>query len=118
MQKLMAAALIFVGCGWGGWTVYQQTRTAPVEIVIGEESDEITFLCTETGAVTRGPWAATPAVNPQTGRKTLQQGMYCSLCHKWYPAPPPEMARQTPRGPSCPVDNSALSTDGPLAAQK
>ena len=114
MQKLFFGFLILAGCGWGGWTVYQQTKSEPTSLIIGEESDEITYLCTETGEVSRGEWGVLPAVNPKTGRRTLVQGMYCAQCRKWFPAPPPEMAQVTPRGPSCPVDRSALSVDGPF----
>ena len=117
MQKLLTGIVILAGCGWGGYTVYQQTKSPPTSLIIGEESDEITYLCTETGAVSRGEWEPTPAKNPKTGRKTLVQGLYCSQCRKWYPAPPPEMAQQTPRGPTCPVDHSALSADGTFGEQ-
>ena len=102
--------------GFGGWTVLRTFHSMPNEIVVGEEPEEITYLCLETGKVSEGAWQPTPALNPATGKKTLVQGLYCAKCNKWYRAPPPEMVERSPRGPSCPVTGDPLSMEGPLSA--
>lgn len=100
--------------GFGGWTVIRTFQSTPNEIIIGEEPEEITYVCTETGKLSQGEWMPTPALNPATGRKSLVQGLYCAKCRKWYRAPPPEMVERSPRGPTCPVTGEPLSVEGPL----
>jgi len=73
-----------------------------------EPSAEITFICRETGALSHGPRQPTPAINPQTGRATLVQALYCPECQKWHPAPPAEFAERMPRGPVCPIHQTAV----------
>jgi hypothetical protein len=114
MRNLSIALLALLAVATGGWTVYRQVQSAPTSVTVGEEPEEVTFVCTETGAITRGDWQVSPALNPKTGRRTLMQALYCEKCNKWYPAPPPEMAQQSPRGPACPKDGEVLTMDGPL----
>ncbi len=114
MRNLLIALFALIALATGGWTVYRQVQAPPTSVTIGEEPEEITYVCTETGDVSRGEWQPTPALNSRTGRKTLMQGLYCSQCRKWYPAPPPEMVNQQPRGPACPKDGSALTVEEPV----
>lgn len=114
MRHILLGLFVLIACMTGGWTVYRQFQSAPVSLITGEESEDITYICTETHAVTRGEWEPMPALNPKTGRKTLVQALYCEKCSKWYPAPPPEMAQQMPRGPACPKDGAPLTMEGPL----
>lgn len=117
-MKSLALALLVVGaCGSAGWTVYQQTKSAPVEITVAEEPEEITLINTATGEVSRSEWILTPALDPKTGKRTVQQAMYCEKCQKWYPAPPAAMAERSPGGPVCYRDQTRLSLDGPLTSQ-
>ena len=117
-MKQVALALLIVGsCGVASWTLYQQTKTTPVEIAMGDDPEEITLINTATGEVSRSPWIMTPAGDPKTGTLTIQQAMYCEKCQKWYPAPPPEMAERTPGGPVCYRDQTRLSINGPLPSQ-
>lgn len=108
---LLFAVLVL---GFGGWTIYSAFRSTPNEISLGDEPEEITYLCTETGAISRGEWQPMPALNPVIGKKTLVQALYCSKCKTWYKAPPAAMQQQSPRGPTCALDGSPLTTDGPL----
>ena len=117
-MKQLALGLLLVGsCGVAGWTVYQQSKTTPVSISTGEEPEEITLLNTATGEVTRSEWIMTPATDPQTGKQTIVQGMYCAKCRKWYPAPPQAMSERMPGGPVCSIDQTRLSVDGPFASK-
>lgn len=114
MPKILIGLILVAAIATCGWTVYRQVQPTAVSVTIGEEPEEITFVCTETGEVSHGEWAPTPAMNPKTGRRTLMQGLYCSQCRKWYPAPPPEMAERSPRGPACPHDGSTLTVEEPV----
>lgn len=114
MRNIFVGLFVLIACATGGWTVYRQFQAVPVSLTLGEEPEDITYICTETHEVTRGEWQTMPALNSKTGRRTLVQALYCPQCGKWYPAPPPEMAQQSPRGPSCPNDGGSLTMDGPL----
>lgn len=114
MRNILFVLLALAAMGTGGWTVFRQLQSSPVSLTVGEEPEEITYICTETHTVSRGEWQTMPAVNPQTGRRTLVQALYCQQCGQWYPAPPPEMAQQSPRGPACPKDGATLGMEGPL----
>ena len=114
MQNLAIGTLMACVCAFSGWTIFKQFQPEPVSITIGEESDEIVFLNLETGATEKGEWQPTPAIDPRTGKRSLVQGLYCAKCSRWYPAPPPEMAEHSPRGPVCPKDGTGMSVDGPL----
>lgn len=54
-----------------------------------------------------------PAVNPQTGRRTLMPGLYCPQCKAWRPSPPLEVLQRDPQAHRCPKCQSPLTTDGP-----
>ncbi len=114
MRNVMIGLMALVAFATCGWTVYRQVQPPLVSVTIGEDPEEITYLCTETGEVSVGEWQPMPALNPKTGRKTLVQALYCSQCRAWYPAPPPEMAQQSPRGPACPKDGSSLTVEEPF----
>jgi uncharacterized protein YbaR (Trm112 family) len=114
MRPLLLGFFLLIALGTGGWTVYHQFKAPETSLQVGEEPEEITYICTETQEISKGEWQDTPATNPKTGRRTLMQALYCHQCKKWYPAPPPEMARQSPRGPVCPKDGQTLHlTDDP-----
>lgn len=114
MQNFAIGSLVACVCALSGWTIFQQLKPEPVSVTIGEESEEIVFLNLKTGATHKGEWQPTPAIDPVSGQPTLVQGLYCAKCSRWYPAPPPEMAERSPRGPACPKDGTVMSVDGPL----
>ena len=54
-----------------------------------------------------------PAVNPQTGQRTLMPGLYCADCQTWYPVPPPDQINRRPDAALCPKTGTPLTADGP-----
>lgn len=110
-KVLIVATLCAIG--FGGWRVLSTFQSTPNEISVGVEPEEITFICTETGAISHGEWMPTPALNPATGKRTLMQALYCAKCKKWFRAPPPEVAEQSPGGPVCPVSGDRLTVEEP-----
>jgi hypothetical protein len=116
MRNSLIAVVALIALGFGGWRVIQSMQSTPNEIVLGEEPEEITYLCLETGKLSLGEWQPMPALNPATGKKTLVQALYCEKCDKWYRAPPAAMAERSPRGPVCPVTGTGLAVEGPISA--
>ena len=57
--------------------------------------------------------AETPAVHPDTGRRTLMPGLFCTTCQKWHPAPPLEELQRNPEARQCPTCKGPLTADGP-----
>lgn len=55
---------------------------------------DVTYLCTETKEVVRGPAQPEPAVNPKTGRRTLVRAMYANATQQWVQAPSEQAMRQ------------------------
>lgn len=89
---VIAIAALFSGCG-------RQ-----------DDSQLVTFVCTETQAVIQAEAQPTPAVNPETGRRTLVRGMYCAQCGKWFPIPADV---RDPRAIRCTRDGTPMSLEGP-----
>jgi hypothetical protein len=73
----------------------------------------VTYVCSETGAVIAAPAQQEPALNPETGRRTLLRGVYCPQCAKWYRAPSPEHQSGNPRPLTCSVHNVPMTYEGP-----
>jgi len=85
----------------------------------GEASDarqDTVYVCTETGELSLGPSRETPAVNEETGNRTLLRGLYCEKCDKWYPAPPSRSFGGNPLQMPCPKTGGPLSATGNLEA--
>ena len=55
----------------------------------------------------------TPAIHPDTGKRTLVPALYCATCRKWYPAPPLEALQRNPAASKCPKGHGKLATEGP-----
>lgn len=102
---LAAVAVGVLAAGYCGVHWYSRPATAAAGPA---PAAEITYYCRETKAFSHGPRQPTPAVNPQTGRATLVQALYCPKCRKWRPAPPPELQERFMAGPVCPVHRTAL----------
>lgn len=75
-----------------------------------EESRLVTFVCAETRAVVRAEAQPTPAVHPETGRRTLVRGMYCAKCDAWFPVPP---EARHPEAIRCRKHGEPMSLTGP-----
>lgn len=116
MKSISLLLVVILACGVGGWSIYRQFQTSPVTVKLAAEFEHSVYVCTETGDIVEGEWVPTPAINTKTGRKSLVQALFCEKCQLWYPAPPPEMAERSPRGPTCPIDKTPLVVDGPVSA--
>lgn len=105
----MTLAVALLGAGWWGW----QRWHAPPALPVAELPAEITYLCLETGELTRGPRQVTPAMNSKLGRATLVQALYCSRCQGWHRMPPAEVRKTMPGGPVCPTTRVPLIETAP-----
>src|SRR5690606_25985915 len=54
-----------------------------------------------------------PAVNPETGERTLMPGLYCRTCQRWHPTPAFDTLQRIPGAGRCPTDGTPLTSDGP-----
>lgn len=54
-----------------------------------------------------------PAVNPETGDRTLMPGLYCPTCKTWYAVPPPDQINSRQNAGQCPKDKTPLIAEGP-----
>lgn len=72
------------------------------------------YLCRETQQLVSGPPQPTPAVNPQTGRRTLYRALYCVRCENWQAVAPSEVSGGNPLSSVCPKHLQPLSATGPL----
>lgn len=75
---------------------------------------QMVYIDTATGT----PFAAnisreTPAIHPDTGKRTLVPALYCATCKQWYPAPPLEVLQRNPAAGKCPKGHGKLATEGP-----
>lgn len=77
-------------------------------------SENVTYVCTETGKVIVAPAQSQPALNPETGKHTLLRGVFCPQCNKWYATPSPDHLRGNPRELKCQVHNVPMTYDGPV----
>jgi len=76
-------------------------------------SEEITYICRETGALIRGPRDPGPEGIDTGDCQTLVQALYCPACQSWYPMPPPEALARMPMGPRCPKHRTGLLEEIP-----
>lgn len=79
-----------------------------------ETGQPVVYLCRETGRVVTGPPQPTPAVNPETGRPTLYQALYCPQCQTWRAVPPSQVYGGNPLSHVCPRHRQPMSPAGPL----
>ncbi len=89
LSLLFGVALALTG--WAGWRWLGGSRPAPVTGL------EVTYICLESREVFTGPVQEVPAVNPETGRKTLVPAVYSTRTKEWVPAPPEEVLRKNRR---------------------
>ncbi|GAB4154840.1 MAG: hypothetical protein Tsb009_31550 [Planctomycetaceae bacterium] len=97
-----------------GWAILFCLPGCGEKSVDGGETVTVVYLCKETKKVVRAPLQPSPAVNPETGRKTLYRALYCSKCKKWHAIPPGEERSGNPLRYRCPKHHSAMSADGPV----
>lgn len=112
--NLLLGALLLAGGGWLAWRTLGPAPYTPV--AAAAPASEITYICLETGALSRGPRVKTPALNPALGRETLVQALYCSSCQGWHRMPPAEVLERMPAGPVCPTSRTPLVETAPAGA--
>lgn len=76
-------------------------------------SEEINYLCRETGQIIRGPRDPGPEGIEAGDCQALVQALYCPQCQSWYPFPPPEALERMPMGPRCPKHRTGLLEEIP-----
>lgn len=74
----------------------------------------VIYICRETNELIRAPRQPTPAVHPETGRKTLVPALYCKQCEQWRAVPPSQAFNRNPLSLKCPKHKGPLSPDGPI----
>lgn len=99
---VLAAVALFGGCR----AEPAPETGAPTEMVFVDSQTKKVVLAEPTDEL--------PALNPETGRRTLMPGLYCSHCRTWHPAPPVEVQQRNPKSRLCPKDGKPLSTNGPI----
>jgi hypothetical protein len=102
---LFVAALITAG-----WTVYSWVATRPPSPVTG---NDVTYICLETHEVIDGPVQPVPALNPNTGRRTLVRAIYSNSTKEWVPAPSEEVLRRNRQALAQDDGNSPLAFEAP-----
>ncbi len=81
---------------------------------VNEPVERMVFVDTETmNAVVQPVSKTLPAVNPQTGQRTLMPGLYCPDCSTWHPVPAPDQINRRPDTALCPKTRIPLIADGP-----
>ena len=103
----VAAGLGVVGC----FAVLHLVNREVIEAA--PLSEEITYMCRETGSLVRGPRDPGPEGIDAGDCQTLVQALYCPACQSWYPMPPPEALARMPMGPRCPKHRTGLFEEIP-----
>lgn len=98
---LLAIVLMAGGCGGDS-----APKAAPVQQVYFDEE--------LNRPVIGEPGLETPAVNPDTGHRTLVPALYCEKCQAWRKAPPLWVIERTPEAQRCTECGTRLASDGPL----
>ena len=110
MHKSIIVVIAVVGLGAIGFLF----STGSMEPAIASpDSDEITFLCRETGALVRGAREEDPDAIAAPDCPTLVQALYCPACQAWNPYPPPAALERMPMGPICPKHRTGLCEEIP-----
>ena len=112
MNKPVMWVFVVGGLGVLGYFVAWRLLN-PDAVEAAPLSEEITYLCRETGALIRGPREPGPEGIDAGDCQTLVQALYCPTCQSWYPFPPPEALARMPMGPVCPKHRTGLLEDVP-----
>ena len=92
MARLIGLRLLFgTALLMAGWWVYSWMADRRPASVTG---NDVTYICLETREVIEGPVQAVPALNPNTGRRTLVPAVYSNRTKEWVPAPSEEVLRK------------------------
>lgn len=81
---------------------------------VNETHEKMVLVDTKTMNSVVQPFADSfPAINPQTGDRTLMPGLYCPVCKSWYPVPTADQINRRPDAALCPKTRTPLIADGP-----
>lgn len=80
-----------------------------------EPAPDPVYICSDTGKLVSLPFEPAPAINPDTGKRTLYLALYCDACQKWHSVPPPDVYRANPFSYPCPVHRQPMAATGPMA---
>jgi hypothetical protein len=112
MKKSLLWVPVAVGLGIFGYLAGSRLMV-PDPAEAAPLSEEITYLCRETGALIRAPREPGPEGITAGDCKTLVQALYCPACQTWYPMPPPAALANMPMGPRCPKHRTGLFEEIP-----
>ncbi|MEZ6087152.1 MAG: hypothetical protein R3C05_03785 [Pirellulaceae bacterium] len=59
----------------------------------------------------------TPAVHPETGRRTLLPALYCPACQRWHAVPPIDQINRSHGATKCLKTGTDMIPDGPFPQQ-
>ena len=90
-RSVLISVILVVALLCSGWAAYVWLADRPPPPVTG---NDVTYICLETKVVIEGPVQPVPAVNPQTGRRTLVRAIYSNSTEEWVPAPSEEVMRR------------------------
>src|SRR5262245_772254 len=114
MKKTVSVVMAIAGLAIGAYLIGVWLMDSGTASEAGETlSDEVNYLCCETGAIIRGPRDPGPEGIDAGDCQTLVQALYCPQCRKWYPFPPPEALERMPMGPRCPKHRTGLLEEIP-----
>ncbi|MBL8849436.1 MAG: hypothetical protein JNG89_07120 [Planctomycetaceae bacterium] len=105
MSRIVCLLLLMLS-GCGGDSVAE----SPVAV------QQVYFDVQSKRAVVAEASTETPAVHPETGRRTLMPALYCTQCAAWRAAPPLQELQRNPQARLCPKCKGPLAADGPLPA--
>ena len=79
-----------------------------------EDTRTAVYLDRETKKPVVARLQPTPAVHPETGKRTLVRALYCPKCRRWKAVPPDGNRNGHPGNHKCRQHGCALTADGPL----
>ncbi len=87
-------------------------------IAADDQQTKVAYYCKETKKIIVTTKQETPAINPETGRRTLFPTMYCEQCKAWRPIPSVEQAQKNAGARKCPKCKKMMLVEGPLLEKK
>lgn len=115
MNKLTTGLVAVGGLAVSGYFLASWLME-PAPATASPLSEEVTYMCRETGALFRGSRDEGPDATEAGDCQNLVQALYCPMCRKWYPFPPLEILERMPAGPVCPRHRTGLLEEIPEAA--
>ena len=112
MSRWTIGVVLVVGCG-----LLIAFLSPRAEVEEDEPAPDPVYICRDSGRLVSMPFEPAPAVNPDTGKRTLYLALYCDTCKKWHAVPPPDVYRGNPFSYPCPVHHQPMAATGPMNNQ-